>query len=266
MSAQRNSRRVVAFRHVPFEGAGLIAPVLEARGLCLEYVDLYGGTEASNTTSPEATSSARKCVPMSRGGPLGTAGTSARATLAEAAGLIFLGGPMSVNDPLPYLRLESEILTQAIGRGQPVLGICLGSQLIAQALGSRVYRNPVKEIGWFDLRLTDAGRNDRLFGAMNPTETVFHWHGETFDLPAGAVRLAHSDACANQAFRVGTKVYGLQFHLEVTPAMIADWCRQDENCGGARELDGPIDPERNRGRLAQLAERVFGNWCDLLGD
>jgi GMP synthase-like glutamine amidotransferase len=225
--------RVVAFRHVPFEGVGLIAPALEERGLSLEYVDLY---------SPRA-----KLPEM-----------------ADAAGLIFLGGPMSVNDPLPYLQHESDFIVQAVARKQPVLGICLGSQLIARALGSRVYRNSVKEIGWFDIHLTEAASNDPLFAGVNPSETVFHWHGETFDLPPGATRLAHSEACRNQAVRFGSNVYGLQFHLEVTPAMIADWCVQDENCGDLRELGAPIDPWRHSERLARLSQLVFGHWCDLL--
>jgi GMP synthase-like glutamine amidotransferase len=225
--------RVLAFRHVPFEGVGLIAPALEERGLSLEYVDLY----CPQAKLPE---------------------------IADAAGLIFLGGPMSVNDPLPYLKLESDFIVQALERKQPVLGICLGSQLIARALGSRVYRNPQKEIGWFDIHLTEAASNDALFSSVNSSETVFHWHGETFDLPPGATHLAYSEACRNQAFRFGPNVYGLQFHLEVTPEMIADWCTQDENCGDVRELDAPIDSWLHAERLARLSPSVFGRWCDLL--
>jgi GMP synthase-like glutamine amidotransferase len=225
--------RVVAFRHVPFEGVGRIAAALEAHGLSLEYADLY----SRDARLPD---------------------------VADAAGLIFLGGPMSVNDPLPYLQQESDLIVQAIARGKPVLGICLGAQLIARALGSRVYANPVKEIGWFDLHLTEAARDDRIFSEVNPSETVFHWHGETFELPPGATRLAYSEDCANQAFRIGSMVYGLQFHLEVTPEMIADWCLQDENCGDVRELEGPLDPWRNAERLERMAEIVFGRWCELL--
>jgi GMP synthase (glutamine-hydrolysing) len=218
---------------VPFEGVGLIAPALEAHGLSLEYADLY----RPDAKLPE---------------------------VEDAAGLIFLGGPMSVNDPLPYLKHETDAIVQAVERKQPVLGICLGSQLIARALGGRVYPNQRKEIGWFDIHLTEAASSDQLFSGMNPSETVFQWHGETFDLPARAARLASSEACANQAFRLGSNVYGLQFHLEVTPAMIADWCDQDENCGDVRELEGPLDPWRNSERLVVLSQMVFGLWCDLL--
>lgn len=225
--------RVVAFRHIPFEGLGLIQSAIEKRGTAVELVDLFRG----DTTAPD---------------------------LPGAAGLIFMGGPMSVNDDLPYLRQEMEYIRQAIGRGQPVLGVCLGAQLIAKAMGAEVYRNPAKEVGWFDIQPTEAGRQDPLLSALDDRETVLHWHGETFDLPPGATWLAYSDACRNQAFRLGANVYGLQFHLEVTPEMIADWCRQDANCGDVRELESPIDPHRNQARLAALSKLVFGRWCALL--
>ena len=224
--------RVLAFRHVPFEHLGLIADSLARRGIECRYVDLYQSFEAP---SPD-----------------------------DADGFIFMGGPMSVNDDLPYIRQELRLIEQAVARGKPVLGVCLGSQLIARALGGRVYRNPVKEIGWYEVRFTKAARQDGLFAGLHGPELVFHWHGETFDLAAGAELLASSDACRQQAFRVGGNVYGLQFHLEVTPEMIADWCAQDANCGDMREIERPIDPARNAPRLRELSRQVFGRWCDLL--
>jgi GMP synthase-like glutamine amidotransferase len=224
--------RVLAFRHVPFEHLGLIADSLAERNIECRYVDLYD----------------------SDGDPAAD----------DAGGLIFMGGPMSVNDDLPYIRRELQLVKDAVAQGKPVLGVCLGSQLIAKALGGRVYKNPVKEIGWFDVGFTEAARADRLFAGLNGPELVFHWHGETFDLPAGAALLASSEACRHQAFRVGANVYGLQFHLEVTPEMIADWCQQDENCGDMREIAYPIDPQRNAPRLRELSRQVFGRWCELL--
>jgi hypothetical protein len=101
---------------------------------------------------------------------------------------------------------------------------------------------------------------------LREAETIFHWHGETFELPPGAELLASSDACRNQAFRAGNRIYGLQFHLEVTPAMIAEWCREDEACGDARELTQPIDPYTHAVRSGELAQLVFGRWCALLKD
>lgn len=171
---------------------------------------------------------------------------------------------MSVNDPLQYLAVEERCITEAAGRGRPVLGICLGSQLIARTLGASVRRNPLKEIGWFDIHLTGSAAGDPLLSAMEERETVFHWHGETWDLPHGAVLLASSELCPNQAFRHGANVYGLQFHLEVTPQMIADWMLEDTNCGDVREITRPVDPLYNAGRLAELSEQIFGRWCKLL--
>jgi GMP synthase-like glutamine amidotransferase len=225
--------RVLAFRHVPFEGLGHIQPALESCGVGIDYVDLYHAGAAPPDTAP-------------------------------ADGLIFMGGPMSVNDGLPYLEQEIAILRQALERGQPVLGVCLGSQLLARAAGARVYPNARKEIGWFDIWRTSAGAADPLLGELDSPQTVFHWHGETFELPPGAEWLAWSDACRHQAYRVGSKAYGLQFHLEVTPAMIVDWQQQDVNCGDLRELQGPLDAQRGQAELANCAHRVFRRWAALL--
>ena len=224
--------RILIFRHVPFEGAGRIEALLRTRNIDFDYVDLYQDAAAV----PDA---------------------------ASWQGLILLGGPMSVNDDLRYLRVEEQIIRDAVAARVPMLGICLGAQLLARAMGAAVRRNPVSEIGWFDLCFTDAAQRDPLFAGLN-RETVFHWHGETLDLPQGAELLASSDLCRNQAFRWGDRVYGLQFHLEATPEMIADWCVQDENCGDVRELAAPLDPHRNAARQAVLSEGVFGAWCDLL--
>lgn len=139
--------------------------------------------------------------------------------LPDAAGLdlvIAMGGPMSINDEveLPWLVAEKAFIRDAVAHGIPMLGVCLGAQLIANALGARVYRNPVKEIGWFPVRAENVVADVFRF----PVEArVFHWHGETFDLPLGAVRLARSAVCENQAFQLGRNVVGLQFHLETTP-------------------------------------------------
>jgi GMP synthase-like glutamine amidotransferase len=225
--------RVLAFRHIPFEHPGRIGTELERRGIGIDYADLY----QPGAAAPDP---------------------------ARYDGLIFMGGPMSVNDPLEYLEREAGWIAEAVAAGRPVLGICLGAQLIAKALGARVYPNPVKEIGWFEIELTGEGAADPLFAGAAPRETVLQWHGETFDLPPGATWLASSAACRHQAFRAGANAYALQFHLEVTPEMIEDWCAQDANRGDVRELRTPIDPARNAARLAVLAERVFGRWCDLL--
>jgi GMP synthase (glutamine-hydrolysing) len=225
--------RVLAFRHVPFETLGTIEPALESRGVAFDYADLY----QTGAELPDA---------------------------SHYDGLIFLGGPMSANDPLPYLRTEIGVIDRAVALGTPVLGVCLGAQLIARALGARVYRNAEREIGWFDIHRAAGAASDPVFSGLRESETVFHWHSDTFDLPAGAELLARSDRTERQAFRYGRALYGLQFHLEVTPRMIVDWCIEDENCRDVRELDTPPDPQFNRMRLNEVARLVFGQWCDLL--
>jgi GMP synthase (glutamine-hydrolysing) len=136
--------------------------------------------------------------------------------------------------------------------------------LIARCLGADVHRNRQKEIGWFDIHLTGAAAEDALFGGIPGPESVFHWHSDTWELPPGAERLAWSQACDNQAFRAGRNIYGLQFHLEVTPTMIEDWQIQDQNCGDVRELSAPLDAHTNSVRLEELSKVVFGRWCGLL--
>ncbi len=177
-------------QHVPYEGPGSIGAWLTA-----------GGWQVTRTAFFESDS------------------------LPEPAHLdllVILGGPMSVNDEAAHawLAAEKRFVAEAIGLGKAVLGICLGAQLIAAALGARVAPNGQKEIGWFPVRSVDTAPAGGW--RLPDTLDVFHWHGETFDLPPGAVRLAESDACRNQAFRLGRRVVGLQFHLETTPAGLED--------------------------------------------
>jgi GMP synthase-like glutamine amidotransferase len=223
--------KVLVARNAPFEGLGLIASSLREFELGYADVDLF----------------ARVAPPPD---------------LSVCAALIVLGGPMSANDDSPHIRGALRLIEEACSAGLPVLGVCLGAQLIARTLGAAVYRNPVKEIGWAPVSWTEAGRRDRLFHGLTSPEVVFHWHGETFDLPRGAELLAFSGACRHQAFRVGDNVHGLQFHLEVTPEMITDWLGQPANEADVRQLDSPIDPKANSVRLRELASIVFGRWCE----
>ena len=225
--------RVIVFRHVAFEHLGLVAGALARFAIEPVYVDLPQDPVAE-------------------------------VSLADAAGVIFMGGPMSVNDGDAWLHRELQFAAQAIADRKPTLGICLGAQLIAKALGARVYSNATKEIGWFPLQFTPACAADPLFTGIGPRETLFQWHGETFDLPPGAELLASTEACRNQAFRVRDHVYALQFHLEVTPEMIADWCEQDANCGDVRELSAPINPFAHAERQRAVAAVVFDRWCAMV--
>lgn len=148
--------------------------------------------------------------------------------------VVMLGGPMSVNeeDVYPYIKKETALVKEFVAKRKKIFGICLGAQIMAKALGAKVYPGPEKEVGWYDIELTDGGRRDRCMkelavhpgaGDFRTRFGVFHWHGETFDIPEGAVRLAKSELYPNQAFRYGEGAYAFQFHIEVRKEMIYEW-------------------------------------------
>jgi GMP synthase-like glutamine amidotransferase len=152
--------------------------------------------------------------------------------LSDLDWLIVLGGPMSVNDEeaYPWLEAEKELIARAIEASKVVLGVCLGAQLIASSLGSAVFRNAEREIGWFPVQATSNAAHSPLGALLERQVPVFHWHGETFALPVGATHLATSAACSNQAFSIGSRTLGLQFHLETTRGSaeaLIDNCRGD---------------------------------------
>jgi GMP synthase (glutamine-hydrolysing) len=187
-------RRAVAVRHVAFEDLGSVEALLSGRGYRVEYME---------------------------------AGTHNLAVLDREPPdlLVFLGGPIGVyeDEAYPFIRDELQVLEARLARDLPTLGICLGSQLMARALGARVYPGPRKEIGWAPVTLTEAGRSSCL-AQLGPEQTaVLHWHGDTFDLPAGATRLASTDLYENQAFAWGKRALALQFHLEVTTRGLEHW-------------------------------------------
>jgi GMP synthase-like glutamine amidotransferase len=185
--------------------------------------------------------------------------------------LIIMGGPMNVDETYlyPFLDTELELIKQATLAGRPVLGICLGAQLIAKALGSRVYPNSVREVGWHPIELLPVAHKDRLFSEAPQTFDVLHWHGDTFDLPPGAVHLARSNRCVHQAFRWGSLTWGLQFHLEVTPKMIETWVQGDESVSyirGAGEAPQAIVEKTpaSCSTLRPLAEQIFSSFLDAI--
>ena len=146
--------------------------------------------------------------------------------------LIVMGGPMSVGDEsdYPWLKAEKQFIRKAIDSGKTVLGVCLGAQLIANVLGAQVYPNTKKEIGWFPVSLTEAGKSNTVMQSLPSEMEVLHWHGDTFDLPKGALLLAQTDICKNQAFLFNERVLGLQFHFEATPetlALMVENCRHE---------------------------------------
>jgi len=234
------AERVYVFQHVACEDLGTFAEVLEHRGLQVAYVRLFAGDSLPDDT-------------------------------AAASVLVFLGGPMSVNDEgrYAYLAAEKATIRRALVDAQPVLGVCLGAQLLAAAAGSRVFPGARPEIGWAPLSLTMDGRQDAVLAGVADVAAVFHWHGETFDLPPTATRLAFSGLTMNQAFRIGRCAYGLQFHLEVTPGMIEAWLREYAADLGADAVgiagriadDTPVFAKT----LRAAAETALNRFLDLAG-
>jgi GMP synthase-like glutamine amidotransferase len=180
-------------QHTPDEGPGLIAPEMRAREIPFTVRRLYEGDDVPG--------------------------------VAELSGLIVLGGPMNALDDAghPHLRRERELLAATVEAGRPILAICLGSQLLTAALGARIFRGPREEIGLGEVTLTADGSADPVLGDAGPVIPVCHWHGDTFDLPRGATLLASSALYPNQGYRVGTRVYALQFHIELDADLLRAW-------------------------------------------
>ena len=182
--------------------------------------------------------------------------------MGDWSALAVLGGEMSVNDPLPSLRRAEALIREAMASDRPVIGHCLGGQLMASALGGRVGASPRAELGWHDIRVDDAPAAGEWFGdALAPT--VFQWHGEGFTLPEGAVRLATNDACPNQAFAIGPHL-GMQFHVEVDAEKLAAWFGVSTD-PVAREVSQALarDPARAAALLSaqqRLADRLYARW------
>jgi GMP synthase-like glutamine amidotransferase len=171
--------------------------------------------------------------------------------------LVMMGGPMSVNEEAkyPFLRREIELVNTFLAKGGKVFGVCLGAQIMAKALGAKVYVGPQQEVGWHDIELTEDGIRDPLMRqlAVHPKAgdfwkrfKVFHWHGETFEIPAGAKRLAKSELYPNQAFRYGDDAYAFQFHIEVKKEMIYEWLGNE-----------PLDQHR----LREMTETVYESYA-----
>lgn len=209
--------KIAVFQHVAYEILGTLHPLLKDQGFRIRYVN-FGRHDY-------------KMIDM-----------------RKYDGLVVLGGPMGVYeaDRFPHLKEELAAIQLALELKKPVLGICLGSQLLAAALGAKVYAAGVKEIGWHDVSMTEEGAKDPVFKYFKPTENIFQWHGDTFDLPPGAVHLAGSKLFPHQAYRFGDHTYGLQFHLEVDEPMILRWLRVPGNVQELEPLGGDALAEKIR--------------------
>ncbi|MBI2320199.1 MAG: type 1 glutamine amidotransferase [Betaproteobacteria bacterium] len=189
----------------------------------------------------------------------------------EFAGLCLMGGPMSANDDLPWIAQALALIRAAVGAGVPVIGHCLGGQLMAKALGGTVSRNPVKEIGWGSVSVPENAEALRWFGGLRGF-FAFHWHGETFSIPANATRILESSHCANQAFALGPHL-ALQCHVEMTPELIHAWCREWDKEVTALSQRAPsvqtpseileqIEPRLKA--LHAVADRLYERWIEGL--
>lgn len=234
-------RKVLVFQHVAHKILGTLNPALKERGLNIRYVNY----ERTPNEHP---------------------------SVQKYNGLIILGGHMGVYEAHTYqhIKVEMQVIEEALKKNIPILGICLGAQLLAHVLGADVRKNKEKEVGWCDINLTDDGLKDPLLSHFKPTEKIFQLHGDTFDIPDSAVHLASSDLCNGQAFRYGEKVYGLQFHLEADQAMIQRWLDNPRN---QEEIFGTSDKfstEKIRSETDQyinhsmhLSEQTFSKFIDL---
>lgn len=236
-------KKLLVCQHVAFEILGTLNPLFKDNGFRIRYLNF--------DRRPQA-----------------------KPSLDGYHGLIVLGGPMNANDSSthPHLLTEIRLIETALDREIPVLGICLGAQLIARALGAEVRRHSEKEIGWYDVSVTEEGRRDPLFSHFRRSERIFQWHEDTFDIPNGAAHLASSPGCPNQVFRYGSRVYGLQFHLEVDEPLIERWLRTPVHKKELETVKTTIDPARIRSetptridRVKQLSERTFSEFVKLFG-
>lgn len=190
----------------------------------------------------------------------------------EFDAVLAMGGPMGAGDDAdhPWLAPEKRLVREAVEDGRPFLGVCLGLQLLAAALDAPVFEAERPEVGLLPVELTPEGRDDPLFAGLDGSLVSLQWHGDTFDLPSGAVRLARSPQVPNQAFRAGERAYGVQFHLEVTGDMAREWSEVPayrrslaETLGEERGAAFISDVERRADELHPAARRLFSNWLDI---
>lgn len=231
------TREILVLQHVACEGLGTIEPVLATAGLTPRYVRIHAGDP----------------VP---------------ASVESAAGLIVMGGPMSVyeHDELPHLKDERRLIEAAVQTERPVLGICLGSQLLAHVLGVQVYSSGRKEVGWHRVTLTDEAAADPLWSQLPREFEGFHWHGDVYDLPPGATPLAGSRLTPLQAFRHGRTTYGILCHFEVTSPQIAGMCRLfPRDLADADTTAEQIErgTANHLAELSRLGQLLFRGWAEM---
>jgi GMP synthase (glutamine-hydrolysing) len=236
-------RKILIFKHVAHEVLGTLTPILREEGFRIRYINF--------DRTPDAAPS-----------------------LDKYGGLVVFGGWMGVYeaDRYPHIKVECKMIEAALKKDIPVLGICLGAQLVAHTLGAEVRKHSEKEVGWQNVELTEAGKSDPLLGHFKASEKLFQMHGDTFEIPKGAVHLAKSDACLGQAFRYGDKAYGMQFHLEVDQAMIDRFLlgpsnRQEVEAWGGKQAIERLEVEtaQHMDKSIALSRETFKRFIQLFG-
>jgi GMP synthase (glutamine-hydrolysing) len=224
-------KHILIIKQVEQEGPGLIEEIFFAHGWGLKVVELSRGEKLPSDFD-------------------------------ETGALVVLGGPMNVYEEkqYPFLKEEESLIRKALIEEVPVLGICLGAQLLAKTCGARVKKAPQKEIGWYKVEKTGDGKKDILFNTGADRIQVFQWHEDTFDLPEGAVLLVEGKDCKNQAFRVGQNAYGLQFHIEATEGMIRDWFQSGEEAIAEKILR---DTRKVRENYHAEAKKILLNFMHI---
>ena len=234
--------KILVFQHVAHEPLGILDPMLRSAKHRIKYVNFYRESESCPS-------------------------------IDKYDALIVLGGPMNVDEigKYPHLQTEIAVIQQALVKDIPILGICLGAQLIAHALGADVYPAGCMEVGWYDLLKNEEGGKDKLLRHFEKQEMIFQWHGRTYDTPEKAINLMSSNLVKNQAFRYKDNVYGFQFHLEVVEPVINRWLHLDMHkqdlimCGKYHNVaEEKLATDKYLPRSMQLAEKVFGEFINLI--
>ena len=232
---------ILIIKHIDIEGPGTLGDFLKSKGEIFEIVELGAGEKLPSNVH-------------------------------EYKAVIVLGGPMNVDeeDRFPFLRPENDFIQKILKAEIPYLGICLGSQLLAKAAGAKVVKSPVKEIGWYQIRLTAEGKKDALFQGFLENDPVYHWHGDMFQIPSKGQLLASAQGCPHQALKVGRNAYGLQFHVAVTDNSIKEWC--DEYC--ETDLPGRADHAKammedywkHKKAFDSQAKQIYQNFLSIIND
>ena len=232
---------ILFLQHIDIEGPGTIETYFHQKGFQSRIIALYDGEKLP-------------------------------AVLDNVEAVIAMGGPMNVYEETkyPFLADENIFIKKALSLDVPFLGVCLGSQLLAKAGGAEVTKSPVKEVGWFQVQMTNEGKMDPLFAGLGSELDVYHWHEDMFGIPPGGKLLATSPGCPHQAFRIGKNAYGLQFHVEVTDCIIGDWCKryfQEENPVLQKDAHDMLQEYHARkDKFNQTAGKLFENFSRILSE